>query len=97
MLNLGPDGTSARLANGGRVLGKAGSVAALLCRHHDGCTRGQTLVILSPMAVCEDGGPGVYVVAVGLLANGWSLVGAAPLVVGWAGKSEVLWEAEKGY
>ena len=30
--------------------------------HHDGCTRGQTLVILSLMAVCEEGGPGVYVV-----------------------------------
>ena len=42
------------------------------------------------MAVCEEGGPGVYVVAKGLLANGWSLVGAAPLVVGRAGKSEEL-------
>ena len=76
------------LLNEGHGPLKPDSVAVLQCRLHDGCTRGQTLVILSPMAVCEEGGPGVYVVAVGLLANGWSLVGAAPLVVGWAGKSE---------
>ena len=51
--------------------------------HHEGCTRVQNLMILSPMEVREGGGPGVSVVAVGLLADGWSLVGAAPLVVGW--------------
>ena len=51
--------------------------------HHEGCTRVQSLMILSPMEVREGGGPGVFVVAVGLLADGWSLVGAAPLVVGW--------------
>ena len=88
MLNPGADGGGAVLANGGLVLLKAASVAALRRRLHDGCARGQTLMILSLMAVCEEGGPGVFVVAVGLLANGWSLVGAAPLVVGWAGKSE---------
>ena len=90
MLNPEADGWGVVLANGGPALLKAVSVAALRCRLHDGCTRSQTLVILSLMAVCEEGGFGVFVVAVGLLANGWSLVGAAPLVVGWAGKSEVL-------
>ena len=90
MMNPGPDGRGASLANGGRVPWKAGPVDALQCRRHDGCTRGQSLVILSPMAVCEGRGPGVYVVAKGLLANGWSLVGAASLVVGRAGKSERL-------
>ena len=55
----------------------------------------QTLVILSPMAVCEERGPGVFVVAMGLLAYGWSQVGAALLEVGEAGKSEVLYRAEE--
>ena len=58
--------------------------------HHDGCTRGWMLMILSLMAVREAEGPGVSVVAMGLLANGWSQVGAASQVVGRAGKSEEL-------
>ena len=90
MLNPGSDGRGSGLPDEGHGSWKAGSVAALHRRLHDGCTRSQTLVIHSLMAVCEEGGFGVFVVAVGLLANGWSLVGAAPLVVGWAGKSEVL-------
>ena len=90
MLNPGADGGGAGLANGGHVLLKPVPVAALNVRAHDGCTRSRNLVILSLMAVCEEGGPGVSVVTVGLLANGWSLVGATPLVVGWAGKSEEL-------
>ena len=40
-------------------------------------------MILSPMEVREGRSFGVYVVAKGLLADGWSLVGAAPQVVGW--------------
>ena len=59
-------------------------------RLHHGCTRGQTPVILSSMAVCEEGGLGVSSLPKGLLAYGWSGVGAAPLVVGGAGKEEVL-------
>ena len=47
------------------------------------------------MAVCEDGGPGVFAVARRLLAYGWSRVGAAPLVVGRAGKSAELCVADE--
>ena len=62
--------------------------------HHDGCTRDGALVILSSMAVCERRSPGVFVVTTRLLANGWSRVGAAPLVVGREGKWVDLYDAE---
>ena len=46
------------------------------------------------MTVCERRGPGVFVVARRLLANGWSRVGATPLVVGREGKWEELCAVE---
>ena len=51
-------------------------------------------MILSPMAVCEERGLGVLAVAMGLLAYGWSQVGAALQEVGEAGKSGELYRAE---
>ena len=68
-----------------RVLGSgnlSSVVKHLPGRCHHGCTRSLLLMILSPMEVCEEGSSGVLVVTMGLLADGWSQVGAAPLVVG---------------
>ena len=58
--------------------------------HHDGCARSQAPMILSSMAVCEEGGFGVSPLLAGLLAYGWSGVGVASQVVGRAGKEEEL-------
>ena len=52
-------------------------------------------MILLSMTVCEEGDPGVSSLPKGLLAYGWSGVGATPLVVGRAGK-EVRSERQRG-
>ena len=75
---------------------KAGSLASVwFTDAADGCTRSESLVILSSMRVCEGCSSGESVVTKGLLADGWSLVGATPLVVGRAGKWEALYDREE--
>ena len=66
MLNPESDGRSSGHPNGGHGLWKADSVEGLSYRHHNnGCTKGQTLMILSIMSVYEERGHGVLVVIKG--------------------------------